>query len=204
MSKPWTFGSRSFSPRSPKLLSRLHPQMAEHRATRSAGGRVSIAVEYSSRPGPSPCRAGDPRQGGGDPAPVRAGKFVARVLVCGALGLVSRSLSAAPAEPPGPQPGSGSGDSAGAGAENADAEVGRQGAAITPPRLMSASVEYPPSGSGGATVVLELVIERDGSVALAQVVTGEEPFASAAADAALRWQFEPAHRAGQPVAARIR
>lgn len=85
-------------------------------------------------------------------------------------------------------------------------EEGAEGTSptLTPPRLLHAPVEYPPEAHGAATVVLELVVERDGSVALAEIVSGEEPFASAAADASLGFRFEPAARSGHPVAARIR
>jgi hypothetical protein len=53
-------------------------------------------------------------------------------------------------------------------------------------------------------VVLELVVETDGSVSSATVVDGIDPFAEQARNAALTWQFKPAERAGAPVRARIR
>jgi hypothetical protein len=52
--------------------------------------------------------------------------------------------------------------------------------------------------------VLELLIDRDGQVAASKVVNGEEPFASKAIEATANWKFEPARRAGERVAARIR
>ncbi len=70
--------------------------------------------------------------------------------------------------------------------------------------MLSAPVVYPTSAAGAATVLLELVIERDGSVASVLVVSGDEPFASAASEAAAGWRFDPATRGGQAVPARIR
>jgi hypothetical protein len=53
-------------------------------------------------------------------------------------------------------------------------------------------------------VVLELVVEKDGSVSSATVVEGAEPFAEQARTAALTWRFTPAQRGDTPVVARIR
>jgi TonB family protein len=65
-------------------------------------------------------------------------------------------------------------------------------------------VAPPGAPAEGATVVLELVVGDDGDVDEARVLEGDEPFASAALAASRRWRFEPARRAGAPVAARIR
>lgn len=65
-------------------------------------------------------------------------------------------------------------------------------------------VPYPKGATGDAEVVLALVIDPDGSVRAAEVLEGEEPFASAARDTALSWRFKPATRDGEPVAAKIR
>lgn len=70
--------------------------------------------------------------------------------------------------------------------------------------MLSARLSYPPGARGTARVLLELVIERDGSVRSAQVAFGLEPFARAALAAARAFRFEPARREGQPVPARIR
>lgn len=75
---------------------------------------------------------------------------------------------------------------------------------VTPPRVLSAPVEYPMGGQGEARVALELLVDVDGSVARALLQSGEEPFASAALAAARRFRFEPARAAGVPRAARIR
>jgi TonB family protein len=78
-------------------------------------------------------------------------------------------------------------------------------AAVEPPRpLTEALVEYPAGASGAAEVVLELVIAASGELRDAAVVSGTEPFASAALAAARGWRFAPARRGEQPVAARIR
>ena len=76
---------------------------------------------------------------------------------------------------------------------------------LVPPSLTSASdVAYPEGAHGDAVVVLMLTVGRDGSVEAVRAIEGDEPFASAATTAATKWQFEPARRQGQPVAARIR
>lgn len=76
---------------------------------------------------------------------------------------------------------------------------------IAPPsRVDTSPLPYPASGSGRASVVLEVVVDRDGSVSAARVVDGGEPFASAALDASRSWRFAPATRGGEPTQARIR
>src|SRR5688500_6619066 len=68
----------------------------------------------------------------------------------------------------------------------------------------STEVPYPAGAAGDATVVLELIVEKDGSVSRATVLEGSEPFAEHARAAVLGWRFVPAHRGGVAVAARIR
>lgn len=76
---------------------------------------------------------------------------------------------------------------------------------LTPPLAQSSmDVPYPEGAQGDAAVVLELVVEKDGSVSSASVVEGVEPFAERARAAALTWSFIPAQRDGTPVAARVR
>src|SRR5688572_24548379 len=76
---------------------------------------------------------------------------------------------------------------------------------ITPPRAAGAlGVPYPEGASGGARVVLELLVDAQGAVTEARALEGPEPFASAATEAALTWLFEPAQREGKSVAAKIR
>lgn len=77
-------------------------------------------------------------------------------------------------------------------------------AAIVAPEPLETSVSYPKTGRGAAKVVLELVVERDGRVSNARVVSGADPFARAARRAAAAWKFTPATRGGEPTRARIR
>ena len=77
--------------------------------------------------------------------------------------------------------------------------------AVVPPRLDPAPVvAYPRGAEGDAGVTLLLTIGADGQVRSAEVEAGAEPFASAAKEASASWRFEPATRAGRPVAAKIR
>ena len=77
--------------------------------------------------------------------------------------------------------------------------------AIVPPRLsIQPEVTYPTQGKGDASIVLRLTVSADGAVRDAQVAEGDEPFASAALEAAKSWKFEPATRDGRPVAAIVR
>jgi hypothetical protein len=77
-------------------------------------------------------------------------------------------------------------------------------AEIVPPKALGATVAYPEGGQGDARVVLELTIGVDGRVVASKVIEGPEPFAAAALSATSGWTFEPALRAGKPVAAKIR
>jgi TonB family protein len=64
--------------------------------------------------------------------------------------------------------------------------------------------DYPEGAKGDADVELAVIVNADGSVRGARVLSGDEPFASAAARASSSWRFEPATRAGKPFAATIR
>jgi hypothetical protein len=75
---------------------------------------------------------------------------------------------------------------------------------VPPSAIGSTEVPYPEGGEGDAAVVLELVVEKDGSVSSATVVEGAEPFAEQARITALTWRFTPAQRDNNIVAARIR
>jgi hypothetical protein len=77
--------------------------------------------------------------------------------------------------------------------------------ALTPPVAQgSTDVPYPTGAQGDAVVLLELVVEEDGTVSRATVMEGAEPFAEQARSAVLGWRFTPALRGDAPVAARIR
>lgn len=96
--------------------------------------------------------------------------------------------------------------SASADGESAESTEGSpsEDASVVAPRVLSAPVIYPAGATGSATVLLELVIDRDGGVTSVDVLSGDEPFADAAAQAAAGWQFSAATRGGQAVPARIR
>lgn len=75
----------------------------------------------------------------------------------------------------------------------------------TPPVAESSTdVPYPSGAEGDAVVVLELMVEKDGSVSTVEVIEGQEPFAEHARTAALAWKFRPAERDGVATAARVR
>ncbi|APR86393.1 TonB family protein / TonB-dependent receptor [Minicystis rosea] len=63
---------------------------------------------------------------------------------------------------------------------------------------------YPAGATGDAEVILVLTIRADGTVKSAEVREGEEPFASAAREAAPSWHFTPARQQGKAISARIR
>lgn len=75
---------------------------------------------------------------------------------------------------------------------------------VMPTPLGNTSVKYPPGAHGDDIVILELVVAVDGSVHDPRVVSGAEPFASAALEASKSWRFSPARSNGKPAAARIR
>jgi TonB family protein len=77
--------------------------------------------------------------------------------------------------------------------------------AIVPPKpITPLHADYPEGAQGDADVVVAVVVNTDGSVRSARVVTGDEPFASAAVAASSSWRFEPATRDGKPIVASIR
>lgn len=76
---------------------------------------------------------------------------------------------------------------------------------ITAPNLRSSpDVAYPTGAHGDQVVVLELTVAIEGRAQDVTLVSGDEPFATAARDAAAQWQFEPATRDGVAMPARIR
>jgi hypothetical protein len=79
-------------------------------------------------------------------------------------------------------------------------------AAVVAPRMLSEpDVPYPEGASGEAEVAVVLRVEESGAVSEATPdASAAEPFRSAAAAAASAFRFEPATRAGKPIAARIK
>jgi len=76
---------------------------------------------------------------------------------------------------------------------------------IVPPQIQgNPEVPYPAGAEGDAEVLLILTIQKDGTVKSVEVAQGQEPFASAAKEAAIYFRFQPGTRNGDPVAARIR
>jgi TonB family protein len=76
---------------------------------------------------------------------------------------------------------------------------------VTPPTVQgSTDVPYPKGANGDAVVVLEVTIEKDGTVSSAVVMEGASPFAEQARQAVVGWRFTPALRESRPVVARIR
>jgi protein TonB len=74
----------------------------------------------------------------------------------------------------------------------------------TPPIPLGSNVPPPYPAEARAngktgTVILKVIILASGRVADVQVLRGEEPFASVAAQAAKQWTYEPARYRGQPI-----
>jgi TonB family protein len=74
---------------------------------------------------------------------------------------------------------------------------------VAPARIDPAPVPYPDGATGDAEVVVELEIEKDGTVGSVQVREGAAPFDQAVRSAAAGWRFAPATRNGLPIRARI-
>ena len=77
-------------------------------------------------------------------------------------------------------------------------------ATLAPRPISDLDVPYPEGASGDATIVLTLTVERDGTVSSVTPSVTTEPFARLAVDAARKWRFEPATRAGAALRVRIR
>jgi TonB family protein len=75
---------------------------------------------------------------------------------------------------------------------------------VWPKAEVTESPLYPEGAKGDATVVIELTVRRDGGVEKLTIVSGEEPFATAALTAAAKFRFAPGTRDGEPVATRVR
>ncbi len=76
---------------------------------------------------------------------------------------------------------------------------------ITMPELLRPlAPEYPSTATGDQRVILAVTLDRDGRVQRVEVLSGAEPFASAAVRAARAGRFTPALKDGQPVFAKIK
>ncbi len=75
---------------------------------------------------------------------------------------------------------------------------------VVPPRAASTPIAYPSGQQGEHEVVLELTVSKQGLVTGAAAISGDASFAESALAASAFWTFEPATRAGVPVAAKIR
>src|SRR5262245_22804025 len=64
--------------------------------------------------------------------------------------------------------------------------------------------DYPDGAHGDSVVLLEFIINADGTIRTVRVVEGQEPFTSAAMRASSRFRFAPATRDGKPINAKIR
>ncbi len=60
-----------------------------------------------------------------------------------------------------------------------------------------------PGNWKSAEVILELIIDIEGRVSEASVVSGQDPFAAAALSATKNWEFKPARRNDEPVPSKI-
>lgn len=75
---------------------------------------------------------------------------------------------------------------------------------VVPPKALSTEVEVPVEPTSTIQILLELVINEQGTVDDALVVSGPEPFAAAALSASDHFTFEPARVRGKIVASKIR
>lgn len=62
---------------------------------------------------------------------------------------------------------------------------------------------YPPDAVGDTVVVVEVVVDEEGTVAVARALGDASAFRTAALDAARQWRFRPAARDGVDVATRV-
>ena len=75
---------------------------------------------------------------------------------------------------------------------------------VMPKSITPLTAAYPDRAEGDATVIVRLVVEKDGSVSEVSLVEGKEPFAAAALAAARAFRFSPATRDGVAIKAAIR
>ena len=70
---------------------------------------------------------------------------------------------------------------------------------LIPMPYAMARPDYPSSAVADGVVLVEIIVERDGTVEAARVLRSSAAFDNAATEAVLQWKFRPARRDGQPV-----
>ncbi|MEO7328505.1 MAG: TonB family protein, partial [Minicystis sp.] len=75
---------------------------------------------------------------------------------------------------------------------------------VAPTPRAPLGADYPAGAQGDATVLLKIVVDKEGYVLSAEVLEGEAPFAAAAVAASPQWRFEPATRDGKAIKAIIK
>lgn len=75
---------------------------------------------------------------------------------------------------------------------------------VAPKLVRDAPIVYPEGAHGDATVVLTVVVDKDGSVREAEPLVPSPPFSEIAAKAVRAFVYEPATRNGAPIVAKIR
>jgi TonB family protein len=186
-------GTTAPAPAAPPSFERLDDQIAHHQIASAAAELAAIAMQAGlTRPALSPSQEAILRQA------IKAGRshveeqsrsvaerHAARELVCLARAYFVEELLELSSSPEA-------------------AEPLRVGGDVTRPELISQiRPEYPPAAREAnvrGTVILEVVIDREGCVRKASVLKGLPFKLEDAAVAAVRyWSFEPATLAGRPV-----
>lgn len=89
------------------------------------------------------------------------------------------------------------------GDEETKAHTEREKDTVIGPVAVATPIPPLPGNWKPAEVILELTIDAEGLVSRAVLVSGEEPFAATALSATENWEFKPARRNDEPVAAKI-
>ncbi len=74
---------------------------------------------------------------------------------------------------------------------------------VVRPQALKTDVQYPAGATGDAAVLLQFVVDVDGTVRDVEVLLGDEPFASEAVLATQNWRFSPAVLGDRVVPAKI-
>lgn len=132
-------------------------------------------------------------------------RFGSFIIVAGAILALPVGPAAAQSEQSAPEDASeiADADTVEAGGTTSATPDERDTVAIIPPKPLSTAVDYPVGAEGDAVVILQFVVDVDGTVRDVEVLAGDEPFASEAVAATRGWIFSPAQRAGRAVPAKI-